>query len=473
MARYCSECNKKFGFFEDDFDGMCKNCYDKRLEEERKREYERQQKIKKEQEEKKKREIEEKERLRKIAIEKELELKKQNEIKLKEKIKYVINIITPNKRFVAVVSNAIVSMNKLLDFNIEDRNIIVEMIEYCINKLPENFTYKDIEKINTIKDLKDTIRQFNNKFNINENVLKEYSKDNENQQILSVVCYKDALFNDITKFEEFYNFKIKLLDHSIKECEMDGGDIMLQYALNCKEEKRIENISLIYQIIMSILYGTLFYKPIIDIFEKDNELSVIFNNLIKSKMDKEYIQQKLFEMYKNIYRDKFEEELEEFDFNIITVILMANTTNKYNNSKLYYTVNADKKIEIKYDIIPDEADIIFFKNIVFNFLNEKANEMDFITYITWLSSFETVAKTFEQVWCNKKNKLKAEKERERLLNGDMSKEIEVQMQKVEYSNVGDGYEFEQYVANLYKKLGYTIEEVTKKSGDQRCRCNSI
>ena len=50
----------------------------------------------------------------------------------------------------------------------------------------------------------------------------------------------------------------------------------------------------------------------------------------------------------------------------------------------------------------------------------------------------------------------------------MSKEIEVQMQKVEYSNVGDGYEFEQYVANLYKKLGYTIEEVTKKSGDQRC-----
>ena len=39
-------------------------------------------------------------------------------------------------------------------------------------------------------------------------------------------------------------------------------------------------------------------------------------------------------------------------------------------------------------------------------------------------------------------------------------------QAVEYSNIQNGYEFEEYVANLYKKLGYRIEEVTKKSGDQ-------
>lgn len=49
----------------------------------------------------------------------------------------------------------------------------------------------------------------------------------------------------------------------------------------------------------------------------------------------------------------------------------------------------------------------------------------------------------------------------------------MQKHEVEYSNVQNGYEFEEYVANLYRKLGYTIEEVTKKSGDQRCRCCSI
>lgn len=58
------------------------------------------------------------------------------------------------------------------------------------------------------------------------------------------------------------------------------------------------------------------------------------------------------------------------------------------------------------------------------------------------------------------------KEKERILNGDMSKEIELQKLELDFSNIQNGYEFEEYVANLYKKMGYTIEEVTKKSGDQ-------
>lgn len=60
------------------------------------------------------------------------------------------------------------------------------------------------------------------------------------------------------------------------------------------------------------------------------------------------------------------------------------------------------------------------------------------------------------------------KEKERILNGDMSKEKELQKLELDFSNIQNGYEFEEYVANLYRKLGYTIGEVTKKSGDQRC-----
>ena len=49
------------------------------------------------------------------------------------------------------------------------------------------------------------------------------------------------------------------------------------------------------------------------------------------------------------------------------------------------------------------------------------------------------------------------------------------MQKLEldFSSIKNGFEFEEYVAKLYKKLGYRIEEITKKSGDQRSRCGCI
>ena len=31
MARFCSKCKKKFKFFEKDFNGICKNCYEENL----------------------------------------------------------------------------------------------------------------------------------------------------------------------------------------------------------------------------------------------------------------------------------------------------------------------------------------------------------------------------------------------------------------------------------------------------------
>ena len=37
MARYCNKCERKMGFFEQNFDGMCKECYNISIEEERKR----------------------------------------------------------------------------------------------------------------------------------------------------------------------------------------------------------------------------------------------------------------------------------------------------------------------------------------------------------------------------------------------------------------------------------------------------
>ena len=48
MARYCSQCNRKIGFFEEDFDGMCKSCFEEKQKQE---ELRRQEEIRKKQEE--------------------------------------------------------------------------------------------------------------------------------------------------------------------------------------------------------------------------------------------------------------------------------------------------------------------------------------------------------------------------------------------------------------------------------------
>lgn len=461
MAKYCSNCSKKIGFFEKDFDGMCKSCYDKFLEE-------KQLKLQRENEEKK-RKLEEKKA-------KEMEQKKLLEEKKKkdsiEKLNYIKSIMLKNRRFTVVSANILYRIVNLIDSFRYNIDISIKNIEfdrilyYVINKLPLNPTYKDVENINTYKYLKEFILECNSMFNINTQILMKFKTENENSKIRDFESYKEMLFINTGTLESSYKFTLNLLDNSIKQCEMTGGEIMIQYAKECQEDKRIESISYLYQHIIALLYGLLFYNPIIDIIVNDKELYTIFNNLINSKADKDYISKKLFEMYDNIYKNKFSEQLTQKDFDIITIILISNVCFKQENICNYYEIDENKKLNIKFEEIPANADEILYKNIVMDFLKNYSNDLDFSKFIKILSSFEVTAITFYNMGISKKNELVAQKERERLLNGDMSKEIEMQKQAVEYSNVQNGYEFEEYVANLYKKLGYTIEEVTKKSGDQ-------
>ena len=76
----------------------------------------------------------------------------------------------------------------------------------------------------------------------------------------------------------------------------------------------------------------------------------------------------------------------------------------------------------------------------------------------------------------KKAKEKLEQERMRLIQGDISKENELNAEilkkkqkkkelELGYQDVENGYEFEEYVAKLYQRLGFETT-VTRKSGDQ-------
>ena len=180
MARYCSKCSKKFGFFEEGFDGMCKNCYDKKLEEERiriQREQEEKEREERRRIEEQKRKEEERKRIeeeqrrieeeRKRIEEEQRREEEQRKIEkermekeLLEKTKYIKDIMLKYTRFAVVSGNAIYNMN--LSIEISEKDIICKLIEHTISTLPLNPTYRDIEKINTRKYLKKLIAILHN-----------------------------------------------------------------------------------------------------------------------------------------------------------------------------------------------------------------------------------------------------------------------------------------------------------------------
>ena len=126
MARYCSNCNKKFGFFEEDYDGMCKDCYDKKIEEERKRNYEEQQKRIKEQEEKRK--LEEQQRIeqqRKLEEQRKENEKRILEEQRKLKENTVIQHFSTTFRFFPIIKTVTVK-----PWQIDKMHSILKNFEY-------------------------------------------------------------------------------------------------------------------------------------------------------------------------------------------------------------------------------------------------------------------------------------------------------------------------------------------------------
>ena len=177
-------------------------------------------------------------------------------------------------------------------------------------------------------------------------------------------------------------------------------------------------------------------------------------------------------MYKNLFKNIFKKNLSKEELKYICY--MINNEKRLNIAKTTFLKN--ETIEIEHienkELLKNIRKIektTYYKNIK----QINVDELTFIIFcvfgglereekILLLENMQKIYNTLSQDL--KKRELL--KEKERILNGDMSKEIELQKLELDFSNIQNGYEFEEYVANLYKKMGYTIEEVTKKSGDQ-------
>lgn len=527
MARYCSNCNKKFGFFEEDYDGMCKDCYDKKIEEERKRNYEEQQKRIKEQEEKRK--LEEQQRIeqqrkleeqrkenekRILEEQRKLKEKQQKEEEEKKKMEEQRKIENQKKldNFKIDFSNSVLPI--LIYKNIQDRQYILEnvnfekkyntvstydivnyLIKMAITQLNDQYTLLDI--VNLFRDVNffnnyisefvhyDSFELSKNNFNDKQDLLKKIQKDIE--QI--TLSYTDS--NNIRNYLfEILSFLSGNTFTNINDYMFDDIWEASEYCKNSpyyiiKIKEDMYALYILYFYTLLILYTTKLSQYIED-FKNEKELYQMYTNLKQETQDNiKYICDKLYPIYKNCYKNTFKEALEYLEFSFIlsmsgfsNTLEISQSLEVYNKFKKNFKENYNNDDNITLQI-QKALEKIDFKELS-DFINECTESvfdyflitliMDSIRDLVTLDEVFEVIMNFNTIRNNLDEKIteyEAILERERLLKGDFSKEKAMQKQEVEYSNVQNGYEFEEYVANLYRKLGYTIEEVTKKSGDQR------
>ncbi len=203
-------------------------------------------------------------------------------------------------------------------------------------------------------------------------------------------------------------------------------------------------------------------------FENNKELFTIYNNMYEAKMTDESIVNKMYTLYTNLYIKSFKDKLEETDWwTIIELAKRKKLAEKYN-------IDSDAVIETKEQLIDyivanlidfnREGQIIGIANILKKQEKMKTSlKFDIMTNIDeiLMEASEKIAIIEEQKYIED-----LKEERDRLLKGDLSKEKNREELELSLDNIKTGYDFENYVANLYKRLGYTIEKVTKKSGDQ-------
>lgn len=269
------------------------------------------------------------------------------------------------------------------------------------------------------------------------------------------------------------NFKISFQQIEKLEKRETKKKILSEFDKNITETLYIKALYCIEQLILN---------EELKYLKRNKELYNVLINLNNTLDNKEYIVNKVLDMYNNFYRDMFSQKMSKD--NVKEIIGMAIDEENF----IKYRNRFCKENEALIKNIPtlNENNIIRTINKVeLIFFQEKNPKIEDESYTyTILSIFyeanagqkinllENSQKIYKKL-INDLEKYKMNKEKERLLKGDFSKEIEMQKQEVEYSNVHNGYEFEEYVANLFRKLDYRIEEVTKKSGDQRCRCYCI
>ena len=481
MAKNCVMCNKKIGLFEKMYeDKYCKECYEiiqiedtkekKKLDEEMKKEEER--KIK--------------ERLLRELKEQEEEKKKQ-----KEKIDIARDYLFYTNYYWNVIENI-----SLIPFHYEDIfnksitnkfEIIQLLLNEIIKELPKKFSFNDIKQITTYRKssqiIHDVLKNYTNQnldnFKYCTNLMEgEQYVSKPNFNILDDIDYNSYLldntllldFNSIMQIfidgkEKIINDLQKIINDFIDKSRKPNKYDTDKCIKFCKEEELNQTFEIleIYYFYAIIIVYYIHYNIIVDKIMDNSELYNIYKRIKNEIHNENYIIQKLYPIYNSLYKN-------EYDI----------TFNDENEFKfLIETINCKEKIVEKDDFVDINSSILnidinkFVNNInddelAFKVIDEiNSNIVSYKKYLSINDVLDILIYSRKYIdIINEVKKQQALKEKERILNGCFEEEKKINNNLLDYSNITNGYDFEAFVANVYKMLGYNVECVTSKSGDQ-------
>ena len=197
----------------------------------------------------------------------------------------------------------------------------------------------------------------------------------------------------------------------------------------------------------------------------NSELYNIYKKIKNEIHNENYIIQKLYPIYNSLYKNEYDitfDDENEFKLLIETIndkekIVEKDDFIDINSSILNINININKFVNSTND---DE--------LAFKVLDEiNSNIISYKKYLSINDVLDILIYSRKYIdIINEVKKQQALKEKERILNGCFEEEKEINNNLLDYSNITNGYDFEAFVANVYKMLGYNVEGVTSKSGDQ-------
>ena len=400
---------------------------EERLEEERKKEKERLKEERKKEEKRLKEERKkEKERLEKERKAKEKErLENEKKIYEEKRNKFVLQIIeSPNLCLLyrEIIKNNVNINKKIEKLELKKCKTFEELLWYYIFLIYDN------------QKLPDKIDKFycENCY-INTNIMKN-------------AYIKEYILNYFTKNKQDRMY-YELFEKKERENEKN---------YNKYWEKKTSIFKYVEFFARVILCG-LELVSIENKFESNEELEKMYENLIMVTDDVKYITEKVYPIYKKCYISEMKMNVSKIDMEIVIYLkrklIDVNEIEITQKNKKQALINI--MIENYGKILKKEEN-----KFIYYLIKLIAIQKDDIN--NYISSLKRIDKIIESI--NDEIALEeAEKEKERILGGDLSKEITLNRLKMTYASVTSPAEFEKYIADLYERLGYTIDEVVDKN----------
>ena len=214
----------------------------------------------------------------------------------------------------------------------------------------------------------------------------------------------------------------------------------------------------------------MFLESKIELLDKDNEFYKIVKNISKEINDIDVIVDKVKPIYNEFYRNELG--------NINNEVLFMLTLLIIDNNDLVFSEKDDKILNITDTLWVNYEDIIYnmndwIKYIAYNYrsidpglyvtikINKNVSMDDFNVYLKVLSNYQNyIDEYYRLVDLNNKTS-----DKERYLKGDFEKEKEELKIKYSLDNVVTGEDFELFLMDVFKHLGYDVKHLGK-SGDQ-------